>query len=507
MSRRDEPQGTPLGATAQSQEGIQLVARNGMFAAAQVVLTSLGYLFAFRVMSSTVGIEVIGSWSLCLALGSVATLADLGASDGMARTVAQRAVDADRKGLRRVFVTGLAFCGAGCLVGGLLCYAVVHALLPRLLADPSALATTIAVLAPALLVAGLNALGLACQAVLEGLERYSARFFAGAAGTVVFVAAILLFVPAAGLKGVVWAYVMQAVVLLATSGTLCWRLTRPPARAAADHGPSLAVFRDLIQIGLPVRATGLMTVLLDPLTRVAVTYYGGTAGAGHYEVAARLVLQLRTVIVAGFQAGLPRLVKLGTLNGDRAAQVTGQTYRAGLSVAVAAFTMAVLMGPFVYEFVLGYVPPLGMRFFVMLCAGWCVNAVSAPFFFNLLAKRRVAALWLSSGVMALVNVALIGVLGRLFGEQGVVASLALAIATGSMVTIVAARRSDVAVPRWIHGPELLLLSVSVVTIAAFVGPNLRPGSSAATFVPLILATLAYITIFLTTLYFSGIFRR
>ncbi len=109
--------------------------------------------------------------------------------------------------------------------------------------------------------------------------------------------------------------------------------------------------------------------------------------------------------------------------------------------------------------------------------------------------------------MALVNVALIGVLGRLFGDQGVVASLALAIAAGSMVTIVAARRADVAVPRWIHGPELLLLAVSVVAVAAFVGPNLQPGNSAAAFVPLVLATLAYATIFLTTLHFSGIFRR
>jgi O-antigen/teichoic acid export membrane protein len=250
-----------------------------------------------------------------------------------------------------------------------------------------------------------------------------------------------------------------------------------------------------------------MTVLLDPLTRVAVTYFGGTAAAGHYEVAARLVLQLRTMIVAGFQAMLPRLVKLAALDGEGAARVTGQTYRAGLSIAVAAFTMAVLMGPFIYEFVLGYVPPLGMRFFVMLCAGWCVNAVSAPFFFNLLARRRVAALWLSSGVMALVNVGLIGVLGRLFGDQGVVASLAIAIATGSIVTIIAARRSDVAVPRWIHGPEIMLLAVSVVAVATFVGPNLRPGGSAATLLPLALATVVYATVFLTTLHISGIFRR
>lgn len=67
---------------------MRLLARIGLLAAVQVVLTSIGYLFAYRVMSSTLGIGVIGAWSLCLALGAVAMLADLRASEGMARTVA-----------------------------------------------------------------------------------------------------------------------------------------------------------------------------------------------------------------------------------------------------------------------------------------------------------------------------------------------------------------------------------------------------------------------------------
>lgn len=116
----------------------------------------------------TLGIGVIGAWSLCLALGAVSTLADLGASEGMARTVAQRAVGPDRDGLRQVLVTGLASCGAGCLAGALVsCDRALP--VARLLTDPAALATTLSVLAPALLVACVNAIGLSCQAVLDGL--------------------------------------------------------------------------------------------------------------------------------------------------------------------------------------------------------------------------------------------------------------------------------------------------------------------------------------------------
>ena len=124
-----------------------------------------------------------------------------------------------------------------------------------------------------------------------------------------------------------------------------------------------------------------------------------------------------------------------------------------------------------------------------------MNAVSAPFFPSLVAKRRVAALWLSSGVMAVVNVALFALLGRLFGDLGVVASLSLSIAAGSAVTIIAARRFRRRLPRWIHGPEILLLAVSAVAVMAFVGPNLGPGNGAAAAGPLILATLAYATVF------------
>lgn len=94
-------------------------------------------------------------------------------------------------------MTGLAFCGAGCLVGALVCQEIARAQLPRLLTDPAVLATTLSVLAPALLVACVNAIGLSCWAVLDGLEQYSPHHFAGVAATVVFVAAILVVVPAA----------------------------------------------------------------------------------------------------------------------------------------------------------------------------------------------------------------------------------------------------------------------------------------------------------------------
>lgn len=501
MSREQGP--GPVVAVRPPGTEMRVVARNGVMASTQVVLTSLGYLLAYRVMSSTVGIEVIGAWSLCLALGSIAMLADLGISDGLARTVAQRAAAAYAPGLRQILRTGLVFCALGCIAGGVLCYLAVRALLPRLLPDPQSLTTTLAILAPALAVAGINTLALSCQGVLEGLEKYALRFAAGVAGVVVFVAAVLLVVPAAGLAGVVWAYLAQSLTLLAVSLTLCLRHT--PADREAGR-PRTEVLRELVSVGLPIRATGLTTVLLDPLTRVAVTWYGGMVSAGHYEVASRLVLQLRTIVVAGFQAGLPRLVKLRAQGSVRAAAVTANAYRAGLSIAVAAFTLAALLGPFVYQFVLGYVPPLGMQFFVLLCAGWCVNAVSAPFFFNLVARRRLTVLWLSSGVMGVANVALFAPLGGLLGATGVVAALALAIAAGSTVSIVAALRGE-RMARWVHAPELLLLIASGVAVSAFVRPGLHGEAQPLAAGPLLVASLAYSLLFLATLHVSGIFRR
>lgn len=169
--------------------------------------------------------------------------------------------------------------------------------------------------------------------------------------------------------------------------------------------------------------------------------------------------------------------------------------------------MALMVGPFAYELVLGSVPPLGISFFVTLCAGWCVNAVSAPFFLSFVAKRRVAALWLSSAVMAEVNVAPVALLGRWFGDQGVVAALSTAVAVGSTVTIVAARRSEVDVRRWVHGPELLLIAVSIAAAAAFVGPTLRPGGASVAVLPLILAMLAYASVVVATLHHSRAFHR
>jgi O-antigen/teichoic acid export membrane protein len=476
-------------------------------AAAQVVLTSIGYLLAYRAMGTSLGIGVIGAWGLCLAIGSLGTLADLGAADGLARSVAQRSAGQRQQDLRTTFVSGLLFCAVGCAVGGLVSYAVATLLLPRILMDTAALSTTLDLLAPALVVAGLTAIGGACQAVLEGLEQYRLRFAAGVAGTIVFVVAIFLLVPAFGLRGVVAAYLSQAVIVGSVAGGFCWWLTRSTRDDRSGALLSLAVVPELVRIGLPVRATGLMTMLLDPLTRVAVTYFGSIASAGHYEVAARLVLQLRTIIVAGFQAVLPRLVKLSATDPESAARMTAQTYRAGFSIAVAAFTGAVLVAPFIYAFVLGRISILDAQLFGILCAGWCVNAISAPYFFRLVAARQTRALWLSSATMAVTNVALFAPLGAAFGELGVVASLAVAIAAGSAVTVVAARRSDAASSPWLRLPELLLLGASAAAVVFVLVPVLRGGAALSAGSLAVVAVLTYGGVVLALMYFSGIFRR
>jgi O-antigen/teichoic acid export membrane protein len=506
MHAGDDTGALPTGPTRGTGEvGSRLVARNGLLAATQVGLISIGYLVAYRVMGATVGLDVIGAWSLCLALGSVATLADLGVSDGLARSVAQRAASSDKSTMRRILVTGLLCSAIGPAVGVTLCYLGLSAGLPLLFSDPATREVARSLLVPAMAVSVLNTLGLSCQGVLEGLEKYHLRFAAAAVATTVFVVATIAFVPRAGVTGVVCAYAAQACTIVFISLVLCLRLTRT-SDGQANH-PSIGLARELVKVGLPIRATGLVTVALDPLTRVAVTYFGGATSAGLYEVASRLVLQLRTLIVAGFQAVLPRLVKLAIVEPATASRVEQEAFRGGLVITVAAFTMAALMGPAVFEFILGTVPPDGLRFFVLLCIGWCVNAISAPYFFSLVSRRRVAAIWWSSGVMALTNVMLFGLLGRRFGAQGVVASLATAIAAGSAITILAVLREGGRPARVPNVQGLVLVVASLVVVAVALGPVLMGDDHAVGMIPLVFLTVAYAAVALVTFYFSGSFRR
>lgn len=406
--------------------------RSGWLAAVQVAWTTAALFTVYRIITQRFGLGVLGLWSGAVALGSLVSLADAGLSDIMVRQVAEalgRADGARARGLHRALsawsVLGLIL---ACTIAG---PAIHMFLLP---VTPAGLVPALdALILGALVVACLNIVTAAQFGVLEALGRYDLKLLAAISASVLMVAVALATRGATNAALVALVFIAGAACNAGIGAFMGWRLLR----AHATHAERISrreLWR-LLQIGAPVRLASMLTLGLEPVTRAALTRLAGVDTVALYEIAYRVIFQLRSAIVAGLQPLVPHLARLGLTVAVRQTETVLGAAACGVAVAIPALNLALISLPALTMAVLGRAEPEVLLFGVLLSVAWLVNIAAAPAYFANLAQGLVHRNWVSQAVMCLVNVALAPVSGRYWGAIGVVVATSFAVFGGSVATL------------------------------------------------------------------------
>jgi O-antigen/teichoic acid export membrane protein len=407
------------------------LARNGVLSALQIVAATAGLFLVYRDVSVLLGLAALGAWSICLSLATPVAFCDAGASDAVVRQVASRMATGDKSASLHVLRTALTICTIGGLgVAAILAFpvwlfamhftSVPHVQLPGLLSGAFA-------------VVFLNMLGLACTGTLEGLERYDLKFAVTLVSVAVLVISSQLLIPRFALYGLVLAFVLQAATNFALSFGLATRALNVGSGPVSP--PSIATAKELVGIGFPVKAFGFVYLVIEPLTRLLIGHFGTLHLVGVYEVASRIVVQVRLIIVSATQAALPRMMKAASSGVNASRAVHAFTVRANAWACVTGFSLLALSLPWLLRAVTGRNDHETIVFALVLLVGWLTNALCAPFFFRNVATMKVRRIWVTTWIIAGVNLTGGLVLGALFGAAGVVIALTLGVAMGSIHTM------------------------------------------------------------------------
>src|SRR3990167_5337243 len=81
--------------------------RNALFSVAEVLLNGLGLFFIYNNVVSTLGVSLLGVWSLVLATTAFGRLADVGISAGLARFVAREQAKGEAGSPQSYIETGM----------------------------------------------------------------------------------------------------------------------------------------------------------------------------------------------------------------------------------------------------------------------------------------------------------------------------------------------------------------------------------------------------------------
>lgn len=443
----------------------QRVARNAAFSVLQVVLSALALLATYWLLMRWLTIEEIGLWSLVVGSTMVARLSELGLGAGVLRFVA--ADLAAGRGDRAAGSVGMAAVLVAALVTILA--VVVQPVLGHYLyrLTPAHLHAAVDALLPAAL-AGvvIGAVGNVFTSAIDGAQRMDWRAAIQVGSSLVQLALTALVLPRFGLAGLGLVQVAQAlfVLLLGIAATL-WLISQPPgAYCRFDRGR----LGELLRYGGGLQVSAIAQLLFEPLLKILLTAFSGLALTGYFDMANRIVLQFRSLIVAAYGALVPH-VAARTGDGIAAPAQVRALHRDAVAILRFAlppyFALVAAVLPLALVLWKGQFDATFLQVALIQAAAWSCNLIALPAYMLYLGLGRLRWTVLSHVAIAAILLLAGPLMGSLAGGMGVLAAGAIALVGGSLVVPIAFDRDyPPAGPRdaraWLPGAVLVLAAVA-----------------------------------------------
>src|SRR5690348_13632817 len=359
---------------------------NAFASVAEVIVSGLVLFLVFRFLIAHLGPDVVGVWSLVLATTSLARAVDFGLSAAVLRFVSaaqaqQRSQDAIAYVQTATVTMAIAF-SIFSVVAYPLLLAGLHYLVPA-----HQLSAAEDLLPYALLSFCLSTVASAVLMALGSLQRSYLKSAIMAISNGLLFVLIVLLAPRWGLIGVAYAQLAQNLLALAAAW-MCLRHYLPGLPILPLRWQARAL-RTMLAYGMKLQATTVAWLLFDPAAKFLISLFGSLGAVAYYEMASRMVLQARGLVVAANQVLVPAFADLN----ERGSRLLGDLYRRSNRItwlAAPPLSAALIAcAPLISEIWLGQLEPTFIAFAVILTVGWLINILSVPAFMLGLGTGRI----------------------------------------------------------------------------------------------------------------------
>jgi len=403
---------------------------NAIMSMAQVAMIG-GILFVlYRFLLKTIGIEQLGIWSLVLATTAVTQIANLGLSGSVVKFVAKYVARGENENVSSVIQT--AFLSVGIFVAIILMigYPIAKWIL-GLVILPESLPSALAILPYAFLALWIMIVTSIFQAGLDGYQRIDIRSILLMGGAVLHLFLCFIFVPIHGLMGLAYARVIQNFIVFISSWILIKRYV--PLLPVFPSKWNKNIFKEIIRYGMNFQIMTVTTMLYDPITKALLSKFGGLSMVGYYEMANKMIIHLRALIVSANQVLIPVIADLKERTHKKIQSIYLSSYQLLFYLALPLYSLIIVSMPIISELWIGHYERIFVLFGVLLAIGWFLSTLKAPSYFANLGTGELRWNVVSHITIGLLNVGLGFLLGIFYGGIGVVIAWVISLALGSSI--------------------------------------------------------------------------
>ena len=397
----------------------------------QAFASMLIVVLLYRYLMGKLGPEILGAWSLVSAFIGIARIGELGISVSMSKMLAESNEHASVRRDCSIFPTGMWIA----IVSGCICVSVsiwfvshyVHLEIASNVAVDLIKSTALATL--------FSIISSPMRAGLDGIHRADLRQLANFSQQFMFLAFSILFIPYWGASGFAVAQASSALFGLVVIAVLAKRvlITRFTMQSF-----NMLIARRMLSIGLPMQGSLACQQFYEPLTKLMLERLGGLAAVSVFEIANKLIIQLRSLIVSAMEPLVPYISSIAQ-NNDNNGKRQLESYRNTISlvwiISFVGFGSVICMFPLASLFLLGNINNTFLLFGLILAIAWGINTLSAPAFFFMISTDMQRQTLVSFVIIAIGNWLFATVLAIIFGEMGVVLGWGIALSSGSFYII------------------------------------------------------------------------
>ena len=413
-------------------EGLQKrrIVINAVMSVVQVIVLS-GILFIlYRFLLKTIGLDKLGTWSIVLATTSVAGIGNLGLSASVVKFVAKYLAHSQEETTAKIIQTAAISMSA--FVGFLIMVAYPFAgWLLSLVMPSESLKGALSILPYALISFWIITVANVFQAALDGYQRIDIRSLIIIVSAFFHLLLSFFLVPSYGLMGLAYARTIQAIGLLVASWAVLKRFV--PALPVFPCQWNLRLFREMIGYGINFQLISITQMLCDPATKALLTKFGGLTMVGLYEMASRMILHLRALLVTANQVLVPAIAHLKEKDTNAIQNMYKNNCRIIVYMAVPFYSIIIAFTPIISEIWIGQHESIFIIFSILLAVNLFVNTLSLPAYFSYLGIGVLKWNTLGHVVPSLMNVGLAFALGYFIGGIGVVIAWIISSSIGSIL--------------------------------------------------------------------------
>lgn len=400
----------------------------------QTLILGVTLFLLYRYILDVIGPEKLGIWSLVLSSTSITKIANLGLSGSVVKFVAQYSARNNLKAVSHLLQTSLLAIGGFTGLLLLIIYPFTPNLLSFFIQSEISLADARLVLPYSFVSVWLSILFGVILGGLDGFQRIDIRSGIMIASSLFHAILSFILVGQVGLVGLAQAQLYQYLFVIAVG---LYFLKRQVDIPIIPYQWDTPLFKELLVYGVNFQVMSVAAMLFDPVTKGLLSRFGGVSMLGYYELANRLVIQVRSLIVSTNQVLVPTIADLKEKAPAEIRKIYDVSMRAVFFISVPVFTFLIVCAPQISELWLGTPEPVFILATRLLSIGWFVNTLSGPIFFIYLGTGDLFWNTVGQCLIGSLNLLLGWVFGQIFGGYGVITGWVLGLIIGSSFVMIA----------------------------------------------------------------------